>query len=200
MPTQAESLPTRRRASRRPYAVAFLVLGVLVVVPWFLRDRFQPVAAGSPAPDYRVITLGGEPVRIADYRGKVVLLNVWATWCEPCRKEMPSMERLYEIVRAMPGGEDFEILAVSIDAARERPNPILGGVSSADLQAFADELGLTFPIVHDPGGGIQRAYQTTGVPESFLIGKDGIIYKKHTGEAVWDAPPNVELIRSLLAR
>jgi peroxiredoxin len=200
MPTQAENRPVRRRASRRPYAVALLLLGVLVVVPWFLRDRFQPVISGSEAPDYAVTNLSGEPERLADYRGKVVLLNVWATWCEPCRAEMPSMERLYEIVRKMPGGDDFEILAVSIDAARERPNPIYGGVTPEDLRAFADELELTFPIVRDPEGGIQRVYQTTGVPESFLIGRDGIIYKKHAGPTDWDAVPNVELIRSLLAR
>lgn len=110
------------------------------------------------------------------------------------------MERLYEKVRAMPGGEDFEILAVSIDALRERPNPIYGGATTEDLREFAASMQLTFPIVRDPEGGIQDSYQTTGVPESFLVGRDGIIYKKHAGPTEWDATPNVELIRTLLDR
>jgi thiol-disulfide isomerase/thioredoxin len=169
-------------------------------MPWVLRGRFQPVASGTPAPDFAVTDLKGEPVRFADYRGKVVLVNVWATWCAPCRQEMPSMERLYEAVRALPKGSDFEILAVSIDALKERPNPLYGGVTSAELEAYANELGLTFPIVHDPEGRIQKIYQTTGVPESFLVGRDGIIYKKRAGQEEWDAATNVELIRSLLAR
>jgi peroxiredoxin len=200
MSSQAENRPPRRRASRLPYVIALFLLGVLVVTPWFLRGRFQPVVSGTPAPEFSATNLRGEPVSLTDYRGKVVLLNVWATWCAPCRQEMPSMERLYDAVKALPGGEDFEILAISIDATKENPNPIYGGVTSADLEGFASELGLTFPIVHDPDGTVEDVYQTTGVPESFLVGRDGLIYKKVAGPTEWDAVPNVELIKSLLER
>lgn len=199
MASQAENRPPRRRASRLPYVIALFLLGLLIVVPWVLRGRFQPVVSGTAAPEFAVTNLAGEPARLADYRGKVVLLNVWATWCEPCRQEMPSMERLYTTVRALPHGEDFEILAISVDATKDRPNT-LGGVTKEELEAYAAELGLTFPIFRDPAGSVQQIYQTTGVPESFLVGRDGLIYKKVAGPTEWDATPNLELIKSLLER
>ena len=200
MSSEREVRPPRRRSSRLPYAIALLFLGVLVVLPWVFRGRFQPVTSGSPAPDLSVTNLAGEPVRLADYRGKVVLVNVWATWCEPCRKEMPSMERLVNVVRALPRGEDFEILAVSIDASKERPNAIYGGVTADELKDFAHQLGVTFPLVRDPEGKVQRIYQTTGVPESFLVGRDGVIYQKYAGPTEWDGTVYVNLIRNLLER
>ena len=194
------SRPQRRRASRTPYLIALAFLGVLIVTPWFLRDRFKPVETGTAAPEFLVTNLQGEPVRLADYRGKVVLLNVWATWCGPCRQEMPSMERLRAEVRALPRGEDFEILAISVDATKEKPNAIYGGATNDDLLAFASEVGFTFPILRDPDWTVEKIYQTTGVPESFVVGRDGIIYKKRAGEEQWDAQTNVELIRGLLER
>lgn len=108
------------------------------------------------------------------------------------------MQRLYDSVRAEPGGEDFEIVAVSVDASSERPDPFGRGVRRADLVDFARELDLTFPIVHDPAGDIQDIYRTIGVPESFLVGRDGVIYKKVSGATQWDAPQYRELIRRLL--
>lgn len=107
------------------------------------------------------------------------------------------MQRLYESIRDSVGGEDFEILAVSVDVplGRRDQSGNLGG----DLRAFADELDLTFPILHDPSGDIQRIYQAVAVPESHLIGKDGLIYKKMAGETQWDTPDNQELVRRLLA-
>jgi cytochrome c biogenesis protein CcmG/thiol:disulfide interchange protein DsbE len=200
MSTESKSGPVHRRASRLPYALATLGLGAFVVMAWLGQHRLEPVIAGRPAPEFSATNLRGEPVRLSDYRNKVVLVNVWATWCAPCRVEMPSMERLYQEVRSRPGGDDFEILAVSVDASLERPEPGRGGVALADLGSFADELGLTFPIVHDARGRIQNLYQTTGVPESFLIGRDGIIYRKVAGETEWDAPLHLDLIRSLLER
>ena len=103
------------------------------------------------------------------------------------------MQRLYEAL----SDTDFEILAVSIDA-RAGQNDAFGR-PGGDLQAFAEEMGLTFPILHDPEGRIERTYQTTGVPETFLIGRDGVIYKKVAGGTEWDAPLNQDLVRRLLA-
>jgi peroxiredoxin len=198
MPTERAQSQERRRHSRLPYALALLVMGALIVVAWLAQGTFRPVVAGEPAPDFQVTNLAGEPVHLSDYRGKVVLLNVWATWCAPCRVEMPSLERLYHQVRQMPGGEDFEILAVSVDASVENPDPLGRGVKAQDLEAFAKELSLTFPILHDAPGRLQTLYQTTGVPESFIVDRDGLIFQKFGGPDEWDAPKHLELIRRLL--
>lgn len=185
----------RRGSSRTPYAVATLLLGLMVVAAWVARDRFRPVIAGEPAPSFVVQDLRGEPVSLADYTGKVVLLNIWATWCAPCREEMPSMERLYRDV----GDGDFEILAVSVDAALgERDAAGRSGASKEKLETFAADYDLTFPILHNPSGDIQAIYQTTGVPESFIIGRDGVIRRRLAGATVWDHDRYRELIRSLL--
>lgn len=181
-----------RKSSRIPYLLAGLGVAVVVLVAWVTRGHFEPVGPGREAPSFTVASLRGDSVSLSDYEGQVVLLNIWATWCAPCRVEMPSLERLYQELE----GEPFEILAVSVDAARggrdEYGNP--GG----NIQAFADSLGLTFRILHDPTGRIQDRYRTTGVPETFLIGKDGIIYKKVAGGTEWDAPAYRELIERLL--
>ena len=179
--------------SNRPYAYALVGVALLIVVAWVNRDRIQPVTAGTVAPEFEVKDLDGDPARLSDHKGEVVLVNIWATWCLPCRDEMPSMERLYQEI----GGQGFKIMAVSVDA--ELGQFDLAGQPGGDIQVFADSLGLTFPILHDPSGGIQRLYRTTGVPESFLIGRDGIIYKKVAGETEWDAPLHQELIQRLLA-
>ena len=180
------------KPSRLPYWIAMVVVVVVIAAAWQSRNRIRPVLAGFPAPGFQVQDLEGSPVSLSDYEGKVVLLNVWATWCAPCRAEMPTMERLYSEF----SHDDFEILAVSIDA---RPGEFdIMGRPGADPKAFADSLGLTFPILLNPSGDIQRTYQTTGVPESFLIGKDGLIYKNVAGETRWDSEANVGLVRRLL--
>lgn len=182
----------KRSFIRSPYLWTIVGAGVVVLVAWLGRESYQPVITGAEAPSFTATTLDGEVRTLEDYEGKVVLLNVWATWCLPCREEMPSMQRMYEELQ----GEDFEIVAVSVDARVGEQDP--SGRPGGDLAAFADEYGLTFPILHDPDGDIQRIYQTTGVPETFLIGKDGIIYKKVAGGTHWDADVNMDLVRRLL--
>ena len=103
------------------------------------------------------------------------------------------MQRLFEGLQ----DTDFEILAVSVDARLGEADAF--GRPGGDLRAFADEMDLTFKILHNPSGDIQRTYQTTGVPETFLIGRDGLIYKKVAGGTDWDAPVNLQLVRRLLA-
>ena len=179
---------------RSPYLWAIVGLAVVVAFAWVGRENYQPVLPGSVAPDFLVVDMAGDEVALSDYLGgKVLLVNVWATWCGPCVVEMPSMQRLYEAL----DGEDFEILAISVDALFGQRD--IGGRAGGNLADFTTSLGLTFPILHNPSGNIQSIYQTTGVPESFLIGKDGIIYKKVAGETTWDAPENEELIRRLLS-
>lgn len=183
-----------KRLVRSPYL--WLIVGVVTVVgyAYTARDRYRAAAIlpGSQAPDFAFQSLTGGVLRLSDYEDHVVLVNVWATWCAPCREEMPSMQRLYDALE----GEDFEILAVSVDAPMGQSDA--NGYEGGDLAAFAKELDLSFPILHDPRGSIQQMYQTTGVPESFVIAKGGLIFKKRAGQEVWDAPENQELIRRLL--
>ncbi|MDT8368472.1 MAG: TlpA disulfide reductase family protein [Longimicrobiales bacterium] len=182
------------RPSRLPYTLALLALGVLVLFAWTSRGRYVPVIAGAAAPHFTAQTLEGEEVSLADYEGKVILLNIWATWCPPCREEMPSMQRLRERVEE----EDFEIVAVSVDAA-VRGQSGWGGQIGGDVGGFIDELGLSFDVLWDPTGEIANTYQTTGLPESFLIGRDGVVYKRLAGATAWDAEAYVEQIRRLLS-
>jgi thiol-disulfide isomerase/thioredoxin len=186
----------KRSPIRSPYLWAILGVAAVVLFAWVGRERYRPVITGAVAPEFTVVTLDGEEVNLSDYRDRVILLNVWATWCAPCREEMPSMQRLYESVRADGAGKDFEILAVSIDAPMGKPD--VAGRPGGDLAAFAAEYGLTFTILHNPSGDIQRTYQTTGVPESFVIGKDGLIYRKVAGATQWDLPVNQQFVRRLL--
>ncbi|MDE3002405.1 MAG: TlpA disulfide reductase family protein [Gemmatimonadota bacterium] len=182
------------RFARSPYFWAIVAFASIVLVAWIGRERYQPVITGSAAPDFTVLDMAGQEVSLSDFLGEdVLLINVWATWCGPCLTEMPSMQRLYDELQ----DEDFEILAISIDAPAGQFD--LFGREGGDLMAFAEGLELTFPILHNPSGDIQQIYQTTGVPESFVIGKDGVIYKKVAGDTEWDASENVELIRRLLA-
>jgi len=162
--------------------VMALAFGLALAVK--IRPQIDLLAVGSRAPDFPAMDLTAQrPATLADLRGKVVLLNVWATWCAPCRVEMPSMERLH---RAF-ADSDFQIIAVSID--KDGPDVV---------NDFVRELGLTFTIWHDASGEVQRLYQTTGVPESFVIDRDGVIVKKVIGAAEWDGPVNATLIRRLL--
>jgi peroxiredoxin len=105
---------------------------------------------------------------------------------------MPSMQRLYEHFSE----QDFEIVAVSIDAPMGQRDPF--GRVGGDVGAFADEYGLTFPIWLNPEGTIQRIYRTTGVPESFVIGRDGRIYRKVSGATEWDQEAYIDFIQRLL--
>lgn len=186
---QAES----RRASRLPYALTLLFMGAVVVTAWVARDNYRPVIAGAVAPAFTATTFDGETVNLSDYAGKVVLVNVWATWCPPCREEMPSMQRLHEKVT----DPDFEILAVSVDSDLAGAMG-WGGRVGGNVKDFAEELGLTFPILLDPSGQTADTYHATALPESFLVGRDGVIYKKVAGGTLWDNEEYVALIERLL--
>lgn len=168
------------------------VLALLIGAGWLARERYMPVEVGTAAPDFTAFDLQGRPVSLGDLRGEVVLLNIWATWCPPCREEMPSMQRLHQRL----GPEGLRIVAVSVDAA---PGALdAGGRPGGDIAAFGREMGLEFTLWHDPSGRIQQAYRTTGVPESFVIDRDGTIIKKVIGATEWDSEANVDLIRRLL--
>lgn len=174
-------------------------LGVTILLAnHFVGREFALVTIGSRAPDFRAVSVESPTPQVKtlrDYRGQVVLLNVWATWCLPCRVEMPSIEALQRTY----GPRGLHIVAVSVDNA---------GADTA-IRSFAKHYGLTFEILHDTTvvmtrdstrlpGTIERTYQTTGVPETFVIARDGVIRKKVIGADNWGSPGNQALIVQLL--
>jgi|SRR5687767_3902603 len=166
--------------------IVLLLAGALAAGVHFLGDELFPVEVGSKAPQIQGVTLDGarRQKTLADYEGKVVLLNVWATWCEPCRVEMPSIERLHREF----GPQGLAVVAISIDdpGAEQR------------IRDFVKELGLTFEVLHDPAQVTTRTYQVTGYPETFVIARDGTIRKKFIGPDDWSSESNRALVRELL--
>ena len=163
--------------------VAGVTTGVLVLTK--VGSEVARVEVGATAPEFRAVDLGtGDSVSLRErYRGKVTLVNIWATWCAPCRVEMPAMERLY--TQLAPRG--FAVAAVSVDE---------GGPD--DVRRFGQELGLSFDLLQDRSTRIQQIYQTTGVPESFLLDRRGVIVKRIIGAYDWNSPANRALIERLL--
>jgi peroxiredoxin len=168
--------------------VGLILAGVAVLVWGLTRVAPAPEGArvGEAAPDYRVVRVpSGDSVGVrTGYAGQVTLLNVWATWCGPCRAEMPSMQRLYSQLK----DRGFRIAAVSVDA---------GGDDK--VRAFVQELGLQFDILHDRSGGIQQAYRMVGVPQSFLLDRSGVVRYIGLGEEQWDSDANRARVEALLA-
>ena len=166
-----------------------ILIGILILLQakdsFFHQTSGPGLAKGQPAPNFTLPDLDGQMVSLADYRGKVVLLNIWATWCPPCLEEMPSMEKLYQELK----GEGFEILAVSIDES-----------GAQDVLPFMKKHKLSFPALTDSRGAIKNLYQTTGVPESFIIDKDGILVEKVIGPRNWAIPEAIRYFRNLIRR
>jgi len=138
---------------------------------------------GQVAPDFVLNTLDGREIRLSDYRGHVVFLNFWATWCEPCKVEMPAMERLYREYRR----QGFSVLAVSTDPEGARVT-----------RPFRDALGLTFTIAHDPDSTVMRMYGVRILPVTFLVDRHGVITHQIFGSRDWQEPENRDGIRNLL--
>ena len=176
--------------AREQWAIVFGVVLLLAIAlgtsTYYLADELFPIAVGSVAPPITAVTLDStaRARTLADYKGKVIVLNVWATWCEPCRVEMPSLEKLYEQF----GQKGLAIVAVSVDDAGTAPL----------IRAFVKEYHLTFEVLHDPTQRTKSTYQITGFPETFVIGREGIIRKKVIGAADWSSEANRALIRELL--
>jgi len=152
---------------------AMKALGILE-----LRER-------ASAPDVRLTMLEGKPLSFNELKGKVVLVNFWATWCLPCQWEMPLMDKLYQAYRA----KGFVIVAISLD--RE---------GAAVVESFVKERKLTYPVVLDPTLQGARQFGVRGIPATFLIGPDGFIKGVAYGPREWDGPEARALIESLLSQ
>jgi cytochrome c biogenesis protein CcmG/thiol:disulfide interchange protein DsbE len=165
---------------------AVIVVVVVVVAFAYVRlaeDKGYGLKKGTEAPGFRLPSLAGGEVSLASQRGKVVVLNFWATWCPPCVAEMPSLERLH---RAL-GPEGLAVVTVSADD------------DVAELRGFVKQHGLTLPVLMDPGGRVAGdEYHTTGYPETFLLDRQGRIVRHVVGPDEWDSPEMLAELRRLL--
>lgn len=152
---------------------------------FFKSEKQELLAIGLPAPDFTFPGLDGKKVSLSNYKGKVVIVNIWATWCPPCVEEMPSMEKLYQKLK----GKDFEILAVSIDS-----------LGSKAVAPFMNKHKLTFPALIDSTETVRTSYKTTGIPESFIIDKNGILIEKIIGPRNWARPAILRFLTNLIQR
>ncbi len=185
------------RGWRRHLTANNAFLAAIVLVMAFLLARRQGVFLASPAmqvtaktergvvaPDFVLPELSGASTRLSDHRGKVVLVNFWATWCTPCRAEMPSMEKLYQAHR----GRGLVILAISGDRTRRQV-----------VESFVQELGLTFPILLDPGGEVFAQYSVPGLPTSYLLDRQGRIVSGEVGARDWSGAAARQVVEALLS-
>lgn len=163
--------------------IACLLLLAAVVAFGCSKKGDGPAVEGKPAPDFTLNDLSGKPVQLSSLKGKVVLVNFWATWCPPCREEVPSMVRLNQLMQ----GKNFQMLAISIDE---------GGKEA--VQDFFKQGGVTLPALLDTDGKVARLYGTTGVPETFVVDAKGVIRQKVIGAVDWSAPEAVQFLEQVM--
>ena len=181
----AQSPPTGT-ASRLPVIIGLLVICSVAFALVFMQGaKYEPVLVGKLAPDFALNDLNGETRKLSDYQGQVVFLNFWATWCKPCQEEMPSMERLHQDLEA-EFSDSFVMLAVSIDK------------SADDIPAFMAKHKLTFPVLHDRWGKVDRIYKIMGVPETYIIDQTGVLVEKVVGPRDWNVAQNIQGMIDLL--
>ena len=158
----------------------FLALLLALALP-AAAEELKPWAGGA-TPPLELADLRGKKHSLADYRGKVVLVNFWATWCEPCREEMPSMERLRVSLAERP----FAVLAVNLAEPDSR------------ITKFLDTVPVGFPILLDRDTKTTRAWQAKVLPATYIVGPDGAIRYRHVGELDWSKPEVRKLILGLM--
>ncbi|MEO5356976.1 MAG: TlpA family protein disulfide reductase [Nitrospirae bacterium YQR-1] len=136
---------------------------------------------GKAAPNFELATINGQTISLSSLKGKVVLLNFWATWCPPCKEEMPSMEALSKMFK----NKNFTVLAAT-------PN------SLSDVQKFTKKNPVGFTLLLDPNNKVSKSFKVYMLPITFLINKEGVIVKKYIGAQNWTEHPIVEDIKKLL--
>ena len=196
MPEQDVALSTMRAASvrsrpsvRRRLIVLLGGLAILVFafgMVWLQSSKYEPLVVGMTAPNFSLPDLQGKTQRLTDYRGKVVFLNFWATWCKPCKEEMPSMQVLWDNLK----NQDFMMLAVSMDRV----------TTTKDIPSFVETLKLSFPILTDSWGQTDKRYKLMGVPETYIIDQNGVLREKVIGPRDWTRRESIETIVRMLQK
>ena len=164
-------------------ALPFVILAVVLALALGLQTLQRERESGYEAADFALPDMAGRTHTLSELRGKVVFLNLWATWCPPCLAEMPSIEALHRRFR----NRDLVVLAVSEDAE-----------GSAAVKPFVDQLGLTFPILLDPEGSLSPRYGVTGFPETFVIGRDGRVIEHFIGPTDWSSAARFNYFDAIL--
>lgn len=184
--TSSASISPRPQGSSR---LLILTVGTTILIAvftlvWLQSAKYEPLAVGKPAPDFSLADLNEKHYRLSDFRGKVVFLNFWATWCKPCREEMPSMEILNKNFEK----DGLVILAVSIDRV----------TTTRDIPPFVKGMNLTFPVLVDSWGQTDKPYKRMGVPETFIIDQQGIIQEIVIGPRDWTRIDSLQVLTKLL--
>lgn len=166
---------------RRWWAFVAAVLLAAGAWTWLTRDvqsagadRVASPREGFPAPDFTLDTLSGDSIALSSLRGKVVVVNLWASWCAPCRAEMPALQRLYDSNR------DRGLVVLAVNSTIQD--------TEAAARAFADEMDLTFTVVLDRDGSVSRRYLLRALPSTFIVDRDGLIRSVVIGGPASDAP------------
>lgn len=176
---------------QRKIFIAAVVVGLAVVYflvagPGFREPELSATKESSAvalAPDFTLTDMQGEPVSLSQYRGKVVFLNFWASWCPPCKEEMPSMEALYQGLKE----GDFVMLAVNVEEN-----------GKLAVEQFLKEVPVNFPILLDSTQAVANLYKVRGLPHTFIIDREGNIVESVTGALDWNAPQVVQYLSSLM--
>ncbi|RMD85877.1 MAG: TlpA family protein disulfide reductase [Candidatus Dadabacteria bacterium] len=176
-------------------ALSYTILSVVVLISLFActKGKRSGISPGDFAPNFSARDITGKKVSLADFRGKVVLINFWASWCAPCVQEMPSLERLYERLQS----RGLVVLAIGVDDEEK------------NLRAFVEEYDLTFPVLLDLQGKIKHTYRVSGVPESLVVDRSGKLAMirdpqddlptvRMIGPREWDSPNVVARISHIL--
>lgn len=184
MPTSSPVAPAAGGSRLLILLAGVAILGAVFGIVWMQSAKYEPLVVGKPAPDFSLSDLNDKPYRLSDFRGKVVFLNFWATWCKPCREEMPSMEVLYKNFEK----DGLVILAVSIDRV----------TTTKDIPPFIKGMNLTFPVLIDSWGQTDKPYKRMGVPETFIIDQQGVIREIVIGPRDWTRLDSLPVITQLL--
>jgi peroxiredoxin len=189
-----ETMSSERVTQGRSWGIILLWVAPLIVVLGFFAYYWmaQPLPntavelprLGQPVADFSLLDLQGRTVSLSGLKGKVVFINVWATWCQPCIDEMPTIQRLHD--QLQPRG--LEVLTVSLDP-----------LGAQIVDPFLKKYGLSFPVLLDVKSQIQKLYGTTGVPESFIIDKAGRLVEKVVGPRDWAHPNVLAMFERLMA-
>ena len=163
--------------------IILIVIGIAALLFLPKERKYEEIASvGAPAPDFELRDSNGNLWKLSDLRGKVVFMNFWATWCTTCKAEMPYKESLYEKMQGKP----FQMLGVLF-----RDNP-------RNLISYFERQKVSPPTIISPDGEVAKLYGITGVPETFIIDKEGIVREKIVGPREWDSPENIALIEKWL--
>ncbi len=188
---QAGFMTTVPKKSGNRKQIIFLAILALVVLvfaaSFFIKARpsaSKVITKGDRAPEFKLPALNGQYVSLSDFRGKVVMVHFWATWCPPCVEELPTLSKLYQEIK----GKDFEMLAVSVDEGGEEA-----------VTSFMRRNGLNVPVLLDTARAISAQYGTFKFPETYILDRDGIVRYKVIGPRDWREPAALELIQNMIS-